>query len=92
MSVLSGVSLKKIFELFFGTNETVPDTRLSASSGRPRSGVPLYVTYMLITLIDKERGTEKGERRRGNGEGGTEKGEWILGTKQVLGFLIGLRF
>lgn len=78
MSVLSGVSLKKIFELFFGTNETVPDTRLSASSGRPRSGVPLYVLYMLITLIDKEQGTEKGK--------------WILGTKQVLGLLIGLRF
>ena len=78
MSVLSGVSLKKIYELFFRANETVPDTRLSASSGLPWSGVPLYVLYMLITLIDKEQGTEKGER--------------ILGTKQVLGLLIGLRF
>ena len=78
MSVLSGVSLKKIYELFFRTNETVPDTRLSESSGLPRSGVPLYVLYMLITLIDKEQGLEKGE--------------WILGIKQVLGLLIGLRF
>ena len=72
MSVLSGVSLKKIYEFFFRTNETVPDTRLSASSRPPRSGVPLYVLYMLITLIAKEQGTEKVE--------------WILGTKQVLGF------
>ena len=65
MSVLSGVSLKKIHKLSFRTNETVRDTRLSPSSGAPQSGIPLYVLYN-VTLADEEQGTGKAEMNHGD--------------------------
>ena len=42
VSVISGLILEKIYELFVGTNETVRNIGVSVLSGCPKSGVPLY--------------------------------------------------
>ena len=50
MSVLNGLILEKIYELFVGTNETVRNIRVPVSSGCPWSGIPLY--YYLVKFIE----------------------------------------